>query len=166
MIAPTVQQSRVQAARRGSFDLRVSAGAVNISISAGQTLRRRRSLVFHEVPAQASVSSMGRTRDRLEHLVVSASEWSAEMEIDPPTAMAVERARAILALIPRDIADRQVRIFPSEQGGIAMQVMGSGIRLLEIEDAGVLATWVDRDDNASEYNLQRDSDAVAFLLAG
>jgi hypothetical protein len=108
---------------------------------------------------------MGRTRERLEHLVATAADWAVDLEIDPPTEGSVANARAILALIPREIADRRVRVFPSENGGIAFQTMISGIRMVEIEDRRMLATWVDRNDRATEYVLERDSDAATFLLA-
>lgn len=108
---------------------------------------------------------IGETTRRLEALAKSASTWAPELEVEPPSTEAVQFVRTILALIPSDIADKDIRVFPSEGGGILLQTMKPQLRILEVDPGQVLATVLidEAQGRAVTYAIDSKEAAAAFI---
>lgn len=124
-----------------------------------------RSSVSFIAKPRAGAKDMGETTGRLEMLAKSAHTWAPQVGVEPPARAAVEFVRAILAIVPSHIADRDIRVFPSEGGGILLQTMKPELRILEVDPGHVLATvLVDEDEGKTvAYSLDSKEAAAAFI---
>ena len=143
--------------RRGGLASRVVADTPEFGMSVSRS--------FTSSTPAGIVTHMSATLERVAYLVETAPEWAVELEIAPPTPQSVAHVRDILSLLPPRVADDVIRVFPSENAGLTLQSMTSGLRMVEVDGSRLLGTWVGDHDVASRYVIDTDSAAVAFLLA-
>lgn len=104
--------------------------------------------------------------ERLDFIVLTASEWSVDLGLAPPTPAVVARVRAILDLIPAETVDAEIRLFPSEDAGITLQRQRGDLRMVDVDPSGLHATWVPVDNRAYQRDLGDNRAVVAFLIPG
>lgn len=118
-------------------------------------------------PSDPSVSLTGATADRLEELLRTAAEWSAELGIPGIASSAADHARSILALIEESVRDASLRVFPNEDAGVSIQMRGETVtKVLDIGADELAGTIHDRSHHRHVYyTLNDDRAAAAFIAA-